>query len=574
MKIKKTLDIYENLFISSSFNCEINFQDRCINQKYLSMKFGFVLDNRKCIGCHACTVACKSEHDIPIGVNRTFVKQTEKGEYPHTKRLFSVTRCNHCTDAPCVEICPVECLHIRPDGIVDFNSDRCIGCKSCMQACPYDALYIDPDTHTAAKCNYCSHRIDIGLEPACVNVCPEHAIISGDMDDPDSEISQLLARENVTVRKPEKGTNPNVFYINGDDVSLVPHATERQEQYIWSSQTNGVGHYAKFAESLAKKSYEEMAGELAGGSDKALTFKGNGQPRRSSMSVVMERANPKRVYDTPDKGILWGWEVSGYVFTKAVAAGAVLVLFLASLIGVEFSEQTTWITMGLGISFLTLTGALLVKDLDQPTRFLYVILRPQWKSWLVRGGYAITLFGGSVTLWAAGKYFGLPVLEQAGFWASALIGIVVAIYTAFLFAQAKGRDFWQSPSLPFHMLAHSFMAGAGSLALVAAFTDTSAEWQAFLANMLGLTLLANLLIMLFELTITHPTDDAKAVVKMIVKGRYSKRFWLGVVLIGNVLPLALVVAGVSLPAAAALALLGIVLTETIWVEAPQRIPLT
>ena len=168
------------------------------------MKFGFVLDNRKCIGCHACTVACKSEHDVPVGVNRTFVKQTEKGEYPNTKRLFSVTRCNHCTDAPCVEICPVECLHIRPDGIVDFNSDRCIGCKSCMQACPYDALYIDPDTHTAAKCNYCSPRIDIGLEPACVNVCPEQAIISGDMDNPNSEISRLLAGQNVMVRSLKK----------------------------------------------------------------------------------------------------------------------------------------------------------------------------------------------------------------------------------------------------------------------------------------------------------------------------------------------------------------------------------
>jgi len=214
------------------------------------MKFGFVLDNRKCIGCHACTVACKSEHDVPVGVNRTFVKQTEKGEFPNTKRLFSVTRCNHCTDAPCVEICPVECLHIRPDGIVDFNSDRCIGCKSCMQACPYDALYIDPDTKTAAKCNYCSPRIDIGLEPACVNVCPEHAIISGDMDNPNSEISQLLAGENVMVRKPEKGTSPNVFYINADEVSLTPNATERSSDYMWNSQVNGVGHYAKFAESL------------------------------------------------------------------------------------------------------------------------------------------------------------------------------------------------------------------------------------------------------------------------------------------------------------------------------------
>ena len=144
-----------------------------------------------------------------------------------------------------------------------------------MQACPYDALYIDPETNTAAKCNYCTHRVDIGLEPACVNVCPEHAIISGDMDNPESEISQLLAQENVMVRKPEKGTNPNVFYINGDEVSLSPGMTERSDDYMWNEQANGVGHYAKYAESLAKKSYDQLASELAGNPDKTKTYAGD-----------------------------------------------------------------------------------------------------------------------------------------------------------------------------------------------------------------------------------------------------------------------------------------------------------
>ena len=539
------------------------------------MKFGFVLDNRKCIGCHACTVACKSEHDVPVGVNRTFVKQTEKGEFPNTKRLFSVTRCNHCTDAPCVEICPVESLHIRPDGIVDFNSDRCIGCKSCMQACPYDALYIDPDTHTAAKCNYCSPRIDIGLEPACVNVCPEHAIISGDMDNPNSEISQLLAGENVMVRKPEKGTIPNVFYINADEVSLTPIATERSADYMWNSQANGVGHYAKFAESLSKKSYDDMASELAGNPATTTTYAGsNYQEPKSSMAVIMEQANAKRVYDTPDKGILWGWEVSGYVFTKAIAAGSVLVLFMAQLMGIGFSTETTWLTMALGIGFLTLTGALLVKDLDQPARFVYVILRPQWNSWLVKGGYAITVFGGTVSLWAAGKYFDISILETIGFWASAITAILVAVYTAFLFAQAKGRDFWQSPTLPLHMLIHSVMAGAAALAIGSFFIGSDSSWDTYLGYVVAATIVINLVVLVFELAITHPTEDAKKTVDMILKGRYKIKFWLGVVLFGNFLPLALIMAGVSLPIASVIALIGIILTETIWVEAPQRIPLT
>ncbi len=539
------------------------------------MKYGFVLDNRKCIGCHACTVACKSENDVPLGVNRTFVKETEKGIFPNTKRLFSVTRCNHCTDAPCVDICPVESLHIRPDGIVDFNSDRCIGCKSCMQACPYDALYIDPETHTAAKCNYCSPRIDIGLEPACVNVCPEHAIISGDMDNPESEISQLLAGQNVTVRKPEKGTNPNVFYINADEVSLTPNVTDRNENYMSNSQANGVGHYAKFAEGLAKKSYDSMAEELAGIPDTVTTYAdSNYQRPQSSMSVIMEKANPKRVYDTPDKGILWGWEVSGYVFTKAIAAGAVLVLFMAQLFDIGYSNQVTWLTMALGITFLSLTGALLVKDLDQPTRFAYVLLRPQWKSWLVIGAYAITVFGAMVSLWAAGKFFELPIVETIGFWASAITAILVAIYTAFLFAQAKGRDFWQSPSLPLHMLIHSFMAGAAALAIGSYLIGPDTGWDNYLGYVVTTTIIINLVVMVFELTITHPTDDARATVDMILKGRYKKKFWLGVVLFGNFLPLALILAGLSLPVASAIALIGIVLTESIWVEAPQRIPLT
>ncbi|HEY7160737.1 MAG TPA: 4Fe-4S dicluster domain-containing protein, partial [Acidobacteriota bacterium] len=182
-------------------------------------KFGFIIDNRKCIGCHACTVACKQEHDLPIGVNRTGVKYIEKGEFPNTRRVFSVQRCNHCADAPCVEICPVTALWKRKDGIVDFDGQRCIGCKACMQACPYDALYLNPNTNTAAKCNYCAHRVEVGLQPPCVTVCPEHAIIAGDMHDSETEISQMLSRHQVQVRKAEKGTNPQVFYIEGDEAS-------------------------------------------------------------------------------------------------------------------------------------------------------------------------------------------------------------------------------------------------------------------------------------------------------------------------------------------------------------------
>src|SRR5437868_1171271 len=200
-------------------------------------RFAFAIDNRKCIGCHACTVACKAEHDVPIGVNRTWVKYIEKGVFPDTRRSFSVQRCNHCANAPCVEICPVTSLYTRPDGIVDFDSDRCIGCKACMQACPYDALYIDPNTLTAAKCNYCAHRTELGLEPACVVVCPERAIIAGDMHNPLSEIARIIAREPVRVRKPEQGTGPNVYYLGADEATINPEAAaeELPHMTMWST---------------------------------------------------------------------------------------------------------------------------------------------------------------------------------------------------------------------------------------------------------------------------------------------------------------------------------------------------
>ena len=130
------------------------------------MRYGFAIDHRTCIGCHACTVACKVEHDIPVGQFRTWVKYVDSGTFPENTRDFGVMRCNHCTDAPCIEICPTNALFKRDDGIVDFDSEACIGCKACMQACPYDAIYIDKDTNTAAKCNFCAHRVDNGLEPA------------------------------------------------------------------------------------------------------------------------------------------------------------------------------------------------------------------------------------------------------------------------------------------------------------------------------------------------------------------------------------------------------------------------
>jgi len=536
------------------------------------VNYGFVIDNRKCIGCHACTVACKSEFDVPIGVNRTHVKYIEKGEFPNSTREFSVHRCNHCADAPCVEICPTTALHTRADGIVDFDNDRCIGCKSCMQACPYDALYIDPNTHTAAKCNYCAHRIDGGYEPACVIICPVEAIISGDLDDPESNIAQLVANEETMTRKPEKGTDPNLYYINGSSEMLDPNATTTDEKYVWSEQSVGVGHFAKYADQrVAESDTENLLIQLAM-ENSAKT----GQPidQRAIDNVAKEiqqdvdTQEARRVYDSPSKGVLWGWEVPAYVWTKAIATGTFLMMAVWSLINGGLDKTSEMTGLVTTLVFMGLTGGLLVKDIDRPDRFLYVLLRPQWKSWLVRGAYIITVFGGLVSLKLLDNYL------QLGFDWLWIPGIVFAglgaVYTAFLFNQARARDLWQTPiQSAIHMLVHAFMAGSVVMMIIAP------ETMGWMTNTLLWGIILNIVIMAKEILIPHDTPDTKKAIQLMTKGYYSNMFWTGIV-IGNIFPfiMLIVLTGSMILVAGGLAIIGIFLTEFVRIRVPQMIPLS
>ena len=536
------------------------------------MNYGFVIDNRKCIGCHACTVACKSEFDVPIGVNRTHVKYIEKGEFPNSTREFSVHRCNHCADAPCVEICPTTALHTRADGIVDFDNDRCIGCKSCMQACPYDALYIDPNTHTAAKCNYCAHRIDGGYEPACVIICPVEAIISGDLDDPESNIAQLVANEETMTRKPEKGTDPNLYYINGSSEMLDPNATTTDEKYVWSEQSVGVGHFAKYADQrVAESDTENLLIQLAM-ENSAKT----GQPidQRAIDNVAKEiqqdvdTQKARRVYDSPSKGVLWGWEVPAYVWTKAIATGTFLMMAVWSLINGGLDKTSEMTGLVTTLVFMGLTGGLLVKDIDRPDRFLYVLLRPQWKSWLVRGAYIITVFGGLVSLKLLDNYL------QLGFDWLWIPGIVFAglgaVYTAFLFNQARARDLWQTPiQSAIHMLVHAVMAGSVTMMII---TPDSSQWM---ANILLWGIVMNMVIMAKEILMPHDTPDTKKAIHLMTKGYYSKYFWFGATF-GNLASavILLTFTGNWVLLAGGMALVGNYLTEYVRIRVPQMISLS
>ncbi len=518
------------------------------------MQYAFVIDHRKCIGCHACTVACKTEHEVPLGSFRTWVKYVERGAFPDTRRFFTVLRCNHCTQAPCVPICPTAALIKRADGIVDFDGDRCIGCKSCMQACPYDAIYIDPNTNTAAKCNFCAHRLEIGLEPACVIVCPERAILAGDADDPKGEIARLIGREQVQVRKPEQGTAPNVYYIGADSASLTPTDIARGQGYLWAQSPPERG----------VSGGNPVSGWAAsGGADVPGMF---GQ-------VTYDVHHPAP----------WGWQVALYLWTKGIAAGALLVPCLLGGLGMtpDLPLLGVWAPL-LALVFNAITVGLLVADLRRPERFHYVLTRGNWGSWLVKGAYILLAHGTAAALWLI-----LAWLEQGAVlrflaWPGVLVALAAAGYTAFLFGQAEGRDLWQSPLFLWHLLTQAVQTGSGALLLGAVAVAAGARLVGLLSGLLTCGLILNTLLLVGELFCLPPNRDVAAAEALIRRGRFALAFWAGVVGMGSVLPLILLVGtrawtgGAPLAAATAalLTLGGLIIHEVVFVRAGQAVPLS
>lgn len=181
-----------------------------------SHRYGMLIDLRRCIGCQACTVSCAVENNAPIGEFRTTVRQYEVvNENNIVNNVLLPRLCNHCDNPPCVPVCPVQATYQQKDGIVVIDNERCIGCAYCVQACPYDARFINEETKTADKCTFCTHRLQAGLLPACVESCVGGARIIGDLNDPKSVISQMVSafKTELKVLKPDEGTIPHVFYL-------------------------------------------------------------------------------------------------------------------------------------------------------------------------------------------------------------------------------------------------------------------------------------------------------------------------------------------------------------------------
>jgi len=571
------------------------------------MKYGFVIDQRKCIGCHACTVACKAEHDMPIGVYRTWVKYIEKGAFPNTRRHFLVTRCNHCDDAPCVAICPTKALYKRADGIVDFDRERCIGCKSCMQACPYDALYIDPESHTAAKCNYCAHRVDQGLQPACVIVCPVQAIIAGDLDDPYSEIARLVGRESVRVRRPEQGTRPKVYYIGADEHAISPEAApgERADLFMFMRPARltdkGTVEPLPLVPPPARpanmaRAVQTSVAALGVSEAEAEAMEWRARDTGSTgVSVATGRGNMRVGYDIP-KARPWGWMVTAYLATKSVAAGVILVAALAIALGLArmpagalFATPSQMLGAHalfpvaaplLALVFLGVTVFFLIADLERPERFWFLVVKPNWTSWLVWGLWILQPYAILLVAWLGSALLGWAALAQALLWPTAAFALGAAGYTAFLFGQAEGRDFWQSPLLLPHLIAQAVLAGAGVLALVGLALGVPTAVGSFLAVVLLLALAVHAAFIVSELFVPHTNAHVRAAAHVMVAGPLSRIFWLLAVCVGIVLAsvaalLALVLtAPLALGLAAVAALVGLVAYEHCYVVAGQSVPIS
>ncbi len=176
-------------------------------------RFAMTMDTRKCVGCSDCVLACKNENQLPEGLARDWIVRETGGRFPDLWQEIRSERCNHCSNAPCVHTCPTGASHVdRDTGVVLVTPHECIGCKSCIAACPYDARYIHPEGHVS-KCTFCIHRTKEGENPACVSVCPTYSLEFGDLDDPDSEVSKLLASRKYKTLLPEAGTRPNVYFL-------------------------------------------------------------------------------------------------------------------------------------------------------------------------------------------------------------------------------------------------------------------------------------------------------------------------------------------------------------------------
>lgn len=378
-------------------------------------RYAMALDTAACIGCNACTLACKVENASPSGIWMAPVIEREFGEFPDTRKAFLPLLCNHCEDAPCIAACPSGAISRRADGIVLIDQDVCCGTRACVIACPYGAIhyYHRPDplqtpfersrvahhqAGTAKKCTFCAPRIDRGLQPACVEACPTGARIFGDIEDPASPVSlALAAREAVPLGTP-RPTGPSVRYL-----------------------TEGV--------------------RKAGGTVKDITL----------------HFRPQQQWRTVHALQFWllGAGAGAFVMSRALA------------------PQATFYGLDLGAALAILlvagTSVMLTSHLGKPARFLNA-LRNWRSSWISRGAVTDFVFLAAavgLALWPHGP-LRTPLTLIA-----LISGLIVVLYPALSMAALGSVPAWRGWRLPAEALVEAAMAGTGLIGLVAGWSDTT-----------------------------------------------------------------------------------------------------
>jgi formate-dependent nitrite reductase membrane component NrfD len=271
----------------------------------------------------------------------------------------------------------------------------------------------------------------------------------------------------------------------------------------------------------------------------------------------------------------WGWQVPAYCWTKAIGSGALAIPAIAMLLGRLGADRWRDVALStIALLFTALTTVLLVWDLEHKARFLRVVFTPQTKSWLARGAFILIGYSGLTSLFWLASVLGLSAASSILLWPTVLAGFMAAMYTAFLFGQCEGRDLWQTPLLPVHLIVQALMCGAAVLALLPAAVGGSDAARAVARIALAASLIGHLLIMAAEFLMPHSTDNATYAARLITHGPFKNWFWIGSVVLGGILPLLLLWARVpeGEPIAAVFALLGLLAFEWCFVMAGQSVP--
>ncbi|MFO0982930.1 MAG: 4Fe-4S dicluster domain-containing protein [Planctomycetota bacterium] len=486
------------------------------------------------------------------------MKEVEVGSFPDTKRHFLPVLCNQCKDAPCERICPTQALHYRPDGIVDLDPARCIGCKACMLACPYDQLFIDPNTATAEKCNYCANRLDRGLEPACVVVCPTQCRIFGDLEDPTIGVSQIRSREMNRARKPEKGTKPGITYVGASDAVIRPAAAERP--LAFQQTTNAQPRFTplQYPTEITAREQSFLAAALSG------------RATPSTWAATIGDLPAQVGYDVHHLKP-WGLRIVLYLLAKGIAAGAFFIAAILRLLG-SHDGLVRFGGPALGMLFTLVTTALLVADLKRPERFLYILLKPNWRSWMTRGAFILVAFGGLATGALLAELLGLEALARAFLIAGLPAALMTSIYTGFFFAQAVARDLWQGSHNTLHIAAQSTAAGAGALLWLGA--CAGAAHQQALAWVLALGMLLHVATIVFEVYVHKSPSQDHELALAIVRRFAHRHLMIGCGLFAAVGAALFSTSTVALVGMVLLAYVSMLLWEHLWVHAGQEVPLS